>query len=32
MTISTGWTAPWTSVTIRSTTGGDTNFDNLVIQ
>jgi hypothetical protein len=32
MTISTGWTQPCTSVTVESSNGWDTNFDNLVIQ
>jgi hypothetical protein len=31
VTISTGWTGTCTSVTIASTNGWDTNFDNLVI-
>ncbi len=31
MTLSTGWTGTCTSVTVSSTNGWDTNFDNLVI-
>jgi hypothetical protein len=30
-TITTGWTTPCTSVTVGSTNGWDTNFDNLII-
>ena len=32
MTISTGWSQPCSKVTIESSNGWDTNFDNLVIQ